>query len=383
MVTYSTMCSSKFAGNSTFKSRITEAAIKQNISNVLSRLRGKSHKNMKIFKIAKKDSKVYRWFCHEDCKNSKKLLNRVSESHPKQSVSEPAQKKEEKSTINRMGEIRKVNESLIKTNKDTLLLKIKEVSRQKELVKSVKNVTNVGVLERKNNSKTIPWFHDITKENVNLTQRNISTYDFNHKNTRTKGSLFRLLTLLNNDKIFDTAGNNSKGSISHYNPPERNLTNFLRTSHTGISNSNSSSHVNPPTNDSQVNNTQHYSKAFRTLTVQKNLKNKNIAEVVPTSMRSLNRKINNQPKSESFKTHSLKNIPRHPSGKNRFQNITSNYNGNYNAPLKFRANTDMASYYKSYLKISSYISTMSTMLAVDRQFLNPVRRFFSSEYLPL
>ena len=379
MATYSGICFSKFAGNSTFKSRITEATIKRNISNVLSRFREKSHKSMKIFKIAKKDSKVYRWFCHEDCKNSKKLLNRVSESRPVQSNKKLTQKKEGRSTINRTGETRKINESLIKTNKDTLILKIKEVARQKELANLVKNVTNVGVLQNNNSSKVITWFNNITKGNVNLTRRNIRTHETNHKNNTTKGSLFKILTLRNSNKISNTAGNNSRDSTSYYNS-KINLTNFLRTSHNGILSSNSSSHVNSPTNGSHVNSSQHYSKAFRTLTVQKNSKNKNTAAAVPTSMRSLNRKMNNQSKTESRLFHSLKYISRHPSGQDSFQNNTRNYDGKYDAPLNFSANTDMSSYYKSYLKIRSYISTM---LIVDRQFLNPVRRFFSSEYLPL
>ena len=379
MATYSGICFSKFAGNSTFKSRITEATIKRNISNVLSRFREKSHKSMKIFKIAKKDSKVYRWFCHEDCKNSKKLLNRVSESRPVQSNKKLTQKKEGRSTINRTGKTRKINESLIKTNIDTLILKIKEVARQKELANLVKNVTNVGVLQNNNSSKAITWFNNITKGNVNLTRRNIRTHETNHKNNTKKGSLFKILTLRNSNKISNTAGNNSRDSTSYYNS-KINLTNFLRTSHNGILSSNSSSHVNSPTNGSHVNSSQQYSKAFRTLTVQKNSKNKNTAAAVPTSMRSLNRKMNNQSKTESRLFHSLKYISRHPSGKDSFQNNTRNYDGKYNAPLNFRANTDMSSYYKSYLKIRSYISTM---LIVDRQFLNPVRRFFSSEYLPL
>ena len=370
MAAFSKICFSKFSGNSTFKLRAIEATIKKNISNVLSHLPEKSRKNMKIFKISKKDSKVYRWFCHEECKNSKKLLNRVSESRPEQFSAKFAQKKEE---------TRKINESLTKTNKDTLLLKIKEVARQKEFAKSVKNVTNVGLFQYKNSSKAIAWLNNITKGDVNLMQRNIRTHEFNHKNNRTKGSLFKILTLRNKNKISDTTGNNSRDSISYYNF-KRNLTNFRRTNHNGILSSNSSSYVNSPTNGSHTNNTNHYSKAFKTLTVQKKSKNKNTAAAVRTTMRSLNRKMNSQSKTESRLFHSLKNIPRHSSGKDRFQNITRNYDGNYNTPLKFRANTVMPSYHKSYLKIRSYISTMLTL---DRQFLNPVRRFFSSEYLPL
>ena len=58
------------------------AADKKQFTNNLKNYNKSGKRKNKFIKLGKKDSSVYRWFCHKDCKNVIRMLNRLSETRP-------------------------------------------------------------------------------------------------------------------------------------------------------------------------------------------------------------------------------------------------------------------------------------------------------------
>ena len=58
------------------------AADKKQFTNNLINYNKSGKMKNKLIKLGKKDPNVYRWFCHEDCKNFIRMVNRLSETRP-------------------------------------------------------------------------------------------------------------------------------------------------------------------------------------------------------------------------------------------------------------------------------------------------------------
>ena len=115
------------------------AADKKQFTNNLKNYNKSGKRKNKLIKLGKKDSSVYRWFCHEDCKDVIRMVNRLSETRP-EDVLKHINNKTNTNLYRIANASKKVqNENSINIGKRLLLSKLKLLAKRLNRVSTSKS----------------------------------------------------------------------------------------------------------------------------------------------------------------------------------------------------------------------------------------------------
>ena len=115
------------------------AADKKQFTNNLKNYNKSGKRKNKLIKLGKKDSSVYRWFCHEDCKDVIRMVNRLSETRP-EDVLKHINNKTNTNLYRIANASKKVqNENSINIGKRLLLSKLKLLAKRLNRVRTSKS----------------------------------------------------------------------------------------------------------------------------------------------------------------------------------------------------------------------------------------------------
>ena len=115
------------------------AADKKQFTNNLKNYNKSGKRKNKLIKLGKKDSSVYRWFCHEDCKDVIRMVNRLSETRP-EDVLKHINNKTNTNLYRIANASKKVqNENSINIGKRLLLSKLKLLAKRSNRVPTSKS----------------------------------------------------------------------------------------------------------------------------------------------------------------------------------------------------------------------------------------------------